>query len=54
MYRYAMILEDKWKKAVKDVEEFNEMMNLIKDYTPNIIKSPPKCLPYTIPSLLIQ
>jgi len=43
-----MTLEDKWKKAVKDLEEFNEMMEKIKPY----LKSPgievKKCQPYEI------
>lgn len=43
-----MNLEDKWKEAVKDLESFSKMMDLIKKYP---IKEPiqqPKCAPYNV------
>jgi hypothetical protein len=42
-----MNLEDKWKKAIEDLNEFNRMIELIKKYP---IKSftETKCKPYEI------
>jgi hypothetical protein len=47
MYEFFMNLEDKWKKAEKDLEEFNESIKLIKQFPIKPFKEV-NCLPYEI------
>lgn len=44
-----MTLEDKWKKAEKNLEEFNKTMEIIKKYLPPQQTTVNNYLPYDIP-----
>lgn len=37
---------EKWKQAEKDLEEFNKIIEIIKQYLVKILKIPPPCKPY--------
>lgn len=47
MYQFTMSLEDKWKKAVNNLEEFYKMMELIKQFPLKQLKEV-RSLPYEI------